>query len=173
MTWREDLSWSNKFLPEIKRILGEYLISAAPMEEDAEHNTDLIVLKLDAIRIACRIRRYDYLARYPNEFTIRSGRPNGCKTELTKIIEGWGDYFFYGFSDEQETGLAAWSLCNLKVFRLWFNEQLFTHKQAPGQKQNNGDGSSSFRAFSIFALPGEFVIARKNWEKELIPNGAW
>jgi len=159
--WQSDMKWSDKFLPEIKRYLGEYLICAAPTEEDAERNTDLIVLKLDAVRIACRIRRNNYLIRYPYEFTIRSGRPSGIKTELTKIIEGWGDYFFYGFSNESETELEVWRLCSLNVFRLWFNRQIVNTKKTPGIEKTNGDNSSSFHAFDIRDLPGEFVIASR------------
>ena len=60
-------------------------------KEDAERNTDLIVLKLDAVRIACRVRNHEYITRYGDEFTIRAERPSGVKTELAKIIDGWGD----------------------------------------------------------------------------------
>jgi len=159
--WKDDKRWSDIFLVEIKRVLGEYLISAAPIEEDAERNTDLIVLKLDAVRIGCRIRRFEYYQRYPNEFTIRSGRPSGVKTELTKIIEGWGDYFFYGFSNEEESNLIAWSLCDLKVFRLWFNREICVNKgKYPGASKTNNDNSSNFLAFTFSNLPKEFLIAQ-------------
>jgi hypothetical protein len=163
MTWQDDKNWSDRFLPEIKRILGEYLITSAPIDEDAEHNTDLIVLKLDSVRIGCRIRRYHYWLQYPNEFTIRSGRPNGNKTELAKIVEGWGDYFFYGFSDDAEQSLIAWTLGDLKIFRLWFNRTIVVNKGVlPGMPQKNGDSSSSFLAFNLNSLPSNFIIARKN-----------
>ena len=62
--WEQDKRWSDRFLPEIKRILGEHLIAEPPVEEDAERNTDLIVLRLDAVRIACRVRKFQYLALY-------------------------------------------------------------------------------------------------------------
>lgn len=162
MSWQGDKAWADKFLPEIKRILGEHLITQAPMEEDAEHNTDLIILKLDAIRIACRIRRYGYFEKYRDEFTIRSGRPNGCKTELAKIIEGWGDYFFYGFSNEDESGLLAWFLGDLRIFRLWGMRELARSKgRFPGMEIPNNDGSSVFRSFYICSLPNEFIVAKK------------
>jgi len=157
--WQYQKQWADGFLPEIKRILGEHLISEPPIEEDAEHNTDLMVLRLDAVRIACRIRKYDYLKIYGNEFTIRAGLPSGAKTELTKIIEGWGDYFFYAFCDEQEEHLAKWSLCNLNVFRLWFNRQIIKNKELPGDKIPNRDNSSYFMAFTFSDLPEDFVIA--------------
>lgn len=160
--WREDKERAGKCMRQVKAILGAYLIAEAPMEEDAKRNTDLIVLRLDAVRVACRIRTHEYLARYPDEFTIRAGRPNGTKTELAKIIEGWGDYLFYGFTDADQTRLAAWLLGDLRVFRLWLMDQTRANGgKLPGAGKDNTDGSSDFRAFRINELPPDFIIARK------------
>lgn len=161
MTWVKDKRWSDRFLPEIKRILGEYLIAEPPVEEDAERNTDLMVLRLDAVRIGCRVRKYKYHQNYGGEFTIRAGRPSGIKTEMQKIIEGWGDYFFYGFSDPCENSLHAWTLADLKVFRYWYCSKLkmLDAGKLPGTGKTNPDGSSSFRAYRWIDFPAEFVIA--------------
>ena len=156
--WKQDKKWSDIFIPEIKRALGEYLIGEPPIEEDQERNTDLMVFKMDAVRVGCRIRRNQYIAKYGNEFTIRAGRPSGVKTELTKIIEGWGDYFFYGFANKNETELDMWKLCDLKVFRLWFNQELLRNKSLPGISKPNLDNSSNFIAFNFNDLPERFVI---------------
>ena len=151
-------------MPEIKKILGEHLISEPSAEEDAKHNTDLIVLRLEAVRIACRIRKHKYLKEYGDEFTIRSARQSGAKTELTKIIEGWGDYFFYGFSDEREECLQQWILGDLKYFRLYINRELIKNKGImPGFQRQNQDGSSSFYTFKYNEIP-EFVISSKIYE---------
>ena len=158
--WKEDKRWSDKFLPEIKMILGLHLIGEPPIEEDCERNTDLIVLKMDAVRIACRIRRYEYFSKYPDDITIRYGRPSGVKTELTKIIEGWGDYFSYGFSDENEKNLISWRLCRLNDFRVWFNRQIVSNKGVmPGANKNNNDNSSSFLVFKADVIPN-FILAK-------------
>ena len=160
MSWKDDKKWSDKFLPEIKKILGQHLIGEPPFEEDQERNTDLIVLKMDAVRIGCRVRRYNYFSNYGNEFTVRAGRPSEVKTELTKIIEGWGDYFFYGFSNIDETGFIKWTLFTLNEFRLWYNRYLIKNNGAtPGQKNNNTDNSSYFLAFKINDLPPSFIVA--------------
>lgn len=162
--WQADKRWSDKFLPEIKSILGVHLIGEPPIEEDAERNTDLMVLRMDAVRIGCRVRKHKYAASYPDDFTMRSGRPSGAKTELTKVIEGWGDYFFYGFSDPLEQSLAGWILGDLRVFRLWFATSLsaMAAGQAPGVHKINRDGSSSFRVFSVNDLPPEFIVGRSD-----------
>lgn len=160
MSWKAEKAWSDKFLVDIKRILGEYLIGEPPREEDAERNTDLMVLRMDAVRIGCRVRRHKYYAAYNGEFTIRAGLPSGAKTELTKIIEGWGDYFFYGFANEGQTGLHAWALADLKAFRLWFNRYLVLNNgRVPGKEQGNTDGSSTFIAFSWKDFPTNFLVA--------------
>lgn len=159
--WQSDKRWSDTFLPEIKAILGVHLIAEPPIEEDQSRNTDLIVLRLDAVRVGCRIRRADrYIDRYADEFTIRTSRPNGNKTELAKVIEGWGDYFFYGFGDAQAGNLVQWGLGDLRVFRLWFNRYMAHNGgRLPGIEKQNTDGSSEFRAFRWGSLPAEFVVA--------------
>jgi len=159
--WEKNKKWSDRFLPEIKRNLGEYLIGEPPVEEDQERNTDLIVLKMEAVRIGCRVRRYRYLTQYSDEFTLRAGLPSGAKTELTKIVEGWGNYFFYGFCDKNELKLAKWILCDLNVFRLWFNRQLKINAgKVPGISKDNIDNSSFFLAFKTTWLPKEFIVAQ-------------
>ncbi len=167
--WQRDHTWSAQFMPSIKRILGEYLIQEAPAEEDQRHNTDLIVLTLGAIRVACRVRHHEYVAVYGDQFTIRATRPSGVKTELAKIIEGWGDYLFYGFADSIDRDLCAWLLGDLKVFRFWLATQNYRCGGIVQPPQQNGDGSSAFHAFEIDELPPNFVIARRRWDSAEIP----
>jgi hypothetical protein len=155
--WEKDKSWSDQFLPEIKAILGQTFIGAAPPEEDMERNTDLIVLRMEPLRIACRIRRVKHF-RYADEFTIRTSRPNGTKTELYKIIEGWGDYLFYGFGDDIGN-LVWWGIGDLRVFSVWVFGKLTKNKGVlPGIVKSNTDGSSDFRAFKWKDLPSKFVV---------------
>lgn len=165
MTWENDKKWSDKYIPEIKRNLGQHLISEPEnFKEDKEHNTDLTILQLNPYRIACRIRKDKYREKYGNEFTIRASRPiTGHKTELTKIIEGWGDYFFYGFANDEH--LTQWFIGDLKAFRLWFNRELWKMDKGlmPGIEQHNFDGSSGFRAFDKNAIP-DFIVAESAGE---------
>jgi len=156
-----DFDWQRQFMPEIKRILGECLITEAPPEEDMRRNTDFIVLKLDSVRVACRIRRNKHLARYGHQFTIRASRPSGIETELQKVIRGWGDYLFYGFADADDLRLAKWILGDLAEFRLWYARRLsvLPKGQMPGQLVPNPDGSSTGRAYDVAALPSAFLLA--------------
>lgn len=160
MSFDQDFDWQRALIPYVKQILANYLIGEAPAEEDMRRNTDLIVLRLEAVRVACRLRRYEYAARYGDEFTIREGRPSGAETELAKMLAGWGDYIFYGFASPDMSGLAAWMLGDLSVFRLWHHRELWVGRK-PGNARKNGDGSSSFRSYRIADLPDGFVVARK------------
>ena len=160
--WQDDKRWSDRFLPEIKQILGLYLIDEPPIEEDMQRNADLTVLRLNAVRVACRIRKYEYFLSYDDEITIREGRPSGMRTELSKIVQGWSDYMFYGFADKFEKHLHAWRLIDLGQFRLWFNRSLAKRDRNiyPGTCHHNRDGSSSFRAFNVNELDNDCIVAQ-------------
>ena len=115
---------------------------------------------------ACQIRRASNYEKYKNEFTIRSKRPSGNKTELRKIIEGWGDYFFYGFSNKDETALHSWFIGDLSVFRVWFVSELYkkgidNNYALPWIEKENHDKSSSFFIFNITAIGDDFIKAIK------------
>ena len=170
MSVEHDFGWQRGYLTAVKQAVGIHLIAEAPIEEDRNHNTDLIVLKLDAVRIACRIRRYHYLDRYSGEFTIRSSRPNGAMTELAKIISGWGQYIFYGFAEQDGPNLAAWLLGDLNVFRLRYARSL-AYNRPLGVEQPNQDGSSNFTAFRIDDFPADFIVARKPYTDAKILTG--
>lgn len=158
--WQDDKRWSDQFIPQIREIVARHLILDAPLEEDQQHNTDLIVLRSSAMRIACRVRRAQYADRYGDEFTIRTRRLYGTKTELAKILEGWGDALFYGFAGD--TDICRWLLGDLDVFRQWYagEVQRLPAGCPPGLEQTNGDHSSQFMAFPIRWLPPQFIIAR-------------
>jgi hypothetical protein len=160
--WQSEKRWSDKFLPEIKSILGVHLIGEPPHKEDAERNTDLMVMRMDAVRIGCRVRRFQYLDRYSDEFTIRAGLASGAKTELTKVIEGWGDYFFYAFANAEETGLAYWTLADMRVFRRTYARMLAASNAGvfPGIGKDNTDGRTRFAAFKWAQFPREFVVGQ-------------
>jgi hypothetical protein len=168
--WGQDKRWADQFLPQMKRICGEHLIGEAPAMEDAQHNTDLIVLTLAPVRIACRVRKASYVARYRNEFTIRAGRPSGTKTELTKIVEGWGDYLLYGFGDDATHLMSHWTLISLVAFRRYLMLHLAQHAgEMPGVKYGNHDGSSHFRVFNLMDIASTTpdIVFASSWNASL------
>ena len=138
--------------------------AAAGRPQKASHDvtlSDLGVTRKQWVRTPGYVQRADYA----NEFTIRARRDSGAKTELAKVLEGWGDYLFYGHGDGA-AGFTAWMLGDLRVFRLWFNRRvvLMPAGDMPGKPFQNGDGTH-FRSFKIDELPEGFVIARMAWDR--------
>ena len=58
-------TWSDRFLPEIKTIVGARLLQTAPDAIDWNQATDLLMLDGKDLRIAARVRRYGYASQYP------------------------------------------------------------------------------------------------------------
>ena len=142
-----DFDWQMKFLPAIKNIVGPHLLEPASFELDAKEATDLLVLTARDMRIGCRIRRAGYAERYPWEFTIRSKRDSGAKTEMEKIIQGWGDWMFYAHAEHNDLlSLCRWFLINLHSWRA----HAIKSKQSAGRptSKDNHDGTY-FHAFDL------------------------
>ena len=167
MSYTVDREWSDRFIPAAKRIIGPELLDVAPLEVDCTQATDLIVLTAGTKNIGVRIRSYGFAERYPNQFTIRSHRDSGAKTELAKIIDGWGDWFFYGYeAADPSTDISPWMLLDLRAFRAGLVRELaevvrHLERQPPrpprknplvwGKKDNN-DGTQ-FRFYDVTSFP--------------------
>lgn len=159
--WNEDNKWSRKFHRVIRMILGLALFRDAPIEEDQERNTDLWSLVsppmngTKQLRAAIRIRRSWYYDQYDyrNEFTIRSTRPSGTATEFQKMLDGWAQIYFYGFANEQESGLRSYHVADMHWFTCWLKSHWLETGEFPGKKQSNGDGSSEFRVYKWSDVP--------------------
>jgi hypothetical protein len=93
------------------------------------------------MRIAARVRRPGYVDRYPYEFTIRSRAAWVGETELAKIINGKGDWLFYGHASASGRGFDLWWLIDLRAFRA----ALIRHGRGDGLRwgtQDNPDGTA-------------------------------
>lgn len=161
--YRSDRQWSDAYLPAVRQIIGPMLLIPAPMERDVSEATDLIVLKARDMTIGVRIRREGYGARYPGQFTIRAKRDNGMKTELRKIIEGWGDWLFYGHASGPEA-VNPWVLVDLHMLRaLFIGNPKYLHEPDDVSSGNkyNGDGTH-FMWFDINHLPKEIIVGKSS-----------
>jgi len=147
--WEAEKAWTDKFLPEVATLCAPVLIQPATLKDDAEQATDLRVLVARDVCIGVRLRRHKYLRHYGNEITIRAGVPSGATTEFAKIMTGWGDYFFYGFTDETQCKLINWALYDLKEVRrtMWKLTQKHGANALRRYLQVNHDGTK------FYALP--------------------
>lgn len=147
-------AWSDRFLPHIKAVVGQRLLEASPDPLDWHAATDLMMLDARDLRIAARVRRHGYARQFPFDFAIRSRLPSGAPTELGKIVNGHGDWMFYGHSNAAGTGLDAWWLIDLRAFRAGLIRK--TRNGYPircGDKKNR-DGTF-FKWFDVRSFPSD------------------
>src|SRR6266436_1210910 len=141
MGYREDRAKSDRYIPAIRQIVGPHLLVPAPLELDVQETTDLLVFRARDMRVATRIRFN--AESWPYDFTIRARRDNGTKTELSKIVEGWGDWLFYGHA-AGETTIGLWWIIDLASFRAALIRRRQLHLRIVDKA--NGDGTY-FKAF--------------------------
>ncbi|MDQ7264070.1 hypothetical protein NM680_19960 [Paracoccus sp. PS-1] len=146
--------WSDRFIPEIRRIVGAHLLRVAPDYLDTRHATDLLMLDGRDMRIAARVRRHGYAGRYPYDFTIRSRLPSGNPTELAKIVNGEGDWLFYGHANAAGTGFDLWWLLDLRAFRAGLIRHASNGYPISSGDRMNTDGTC-FKWFDIRSFPKE------------------
>lgn len=170
-TYRDDKAWSDAFSLALRRLIGEVLVVPADAIEDMRENTDYWFM-IDSRRIAARIRNlYDYWNKsdgiqWGDEWTIRSSRPNGTKTELEKIIEGKGHIFVYAWGDASLSNpLPAYVFIDLNQFRSWINKILMPGLRHPWFQANppwavrtNPDGTE-FWALPLSKIPAQMILA--------------
>lgn len=154
MTFHYDINrrWSDRYLPQIKSIVGAHLLRDAPDVLDMKQATDLLMLDAKDMRIAARVRRPGYAERYPYQFTIRSKLPSGAETELSKIINGAGDWMFYGHASASGEDIDKWWLIDLRAFRA-----ALVRRKANGLRwgtKANADGTQ-FTWFDLRSFPEE------------------
>jgi hypothetical protein len=168
MSYARDREWSDRYIPAISTIVGPRLLVPAPFEVDAKQATDLIVLRARDMTIAARVRRHGFADRYPYEFTIRSRRDNGTKTELSKIVDGWADWMFYGHAAREGDGFDRWFLVDLHALRAAFiRDGMKAESEIKWEEKSNGDGTHfvaldlrSFRPSILVASSHEIDQAR-------------
>ncbi len=147
MNYNQNRSYSDGYMSSVKSILGQAIISESTFKQDTEEGFDLITPNTK--KIACRVRDYDRYKQYIQEFTIRSRSEYNKKTEIHKILEGYGDWMFYGFT--QGNDVKYWSIIDLDIFRS-------NHTTAHYKENKNYDGNTKFRAYKLGTFPPDIII---------------
>jgi len=161
--YKDYRTWSDKFIPAIKQIIGPRILDVSSFEVDTQNAADFTVFRAKNLLIACRVRRFQYI-KYFGQFTIRAKLDSGIKTELQKIVDGWGDIMFYGYACESGVEIAAWSLIDLNAFRAHLIRNQKSIKQGT---KSNYDGTH-FKWFDINSFMGkpDLLIDQRSYIKE-------
>ncbi len=165
--YTEDREWSDRFIPTIRQIVGPLLLVESPLEVDRQQATDLIVFKARDMMIAARVRRPGFSERYGRQFTIRSHRDNGAKTELSKVVEGFADWMFYGHAlDYESTIIDPWLLIDLNAFRA----HLIREKDELRTGHTDNRDGTWFAWFDVDSFTGEPPLLISSSEDEELPE---
>ena len=166
--------WADQFIAANRVALFTELAKLAKPEDDYKRGIDF---EVRGAKVSARNRRIKYLREYPDEFTVRLGRPlltNNSKgalvpvtplrfpnSELRKILMGNVDLFLYGFGEFER--LVSWKIFDFEVFRQWFNIHGYSDENNPGklyQNRPDAEGAGTyFLAFDCKMLPDSFLVA--------------
>lgn len=171
---QERKAWGSPAMGAVAEILKDAIgipctINEASLEDDRYTATDLQAVRISArdatesfLDVGVRFRDVRYFAAFGGEFTIRSEGRGGTRTEIHKILEGWGDWYFYGWLDDQKQ-LTAWTLMDLEVFRA---HPSLSQGEYPDRWHNRAPTGEAFIAPSFQDFPPELII-----RQQLPPRG--
>jgi len=133
--------WADSYLPEVEQILRENInllvsIKIAPMEDDTQRATDMIIDIEGEGQVAVRLRRLKF-----RDFTIRSKA--GGRTEIDKIRDGFARWYVYGWIENNM--IDEWILVDLDQVR---KENMLDNRRTI----NNKDGITGFISISLKEL---------------------
>lgn len=117
MKYVNDRLWADQHIKRVKEKIISIssklaFVNTANFEKDTKYSTDLILKTIQG-DIAVRLRRSHIEYR---DLTIRAKRDSGIKTELEKIKEGWGRWYFYGWVSKQNK-IEDWIFVDLNKLR--------------------------------------------------------
>lgn len=159
-----------RFIRPMQRILGCEFISVASREMDMQENTDLVIFGAQelgrGITIAARVREWSFAeGPYRFDVTLRASRPSGAKTELDKVLDGWGDFMLYGFGREADgrVGIPRWTIVDLGALRRAIDADERWFKSWAERLIPNADRSSRFVAIDARELHERRCL--KSWSE--------
>ena len=134
--FEEQFAWQERYIGTVVQLIAPHLITVSSPEVDKNKNGDLEIAFPRNGTVAVRLRTQKY-AQYAGEVTFRSRSKHNGKTEISKIIDGYGDYFFYGHVGSENI-IWYWHLLSLNEVRASFtrNSSMLLRSQMP-----NGDGT--------------------------------
>jgi hypothetical protein len=149
----------------------------ATAHQDMREATDLkfaVITKGGAdVDVAARVRRHRYWRdpRYREQFTIRCKAQFGGRTEIHKVLDGFGTFMLYGF--ECAAGpdrLVQFVVLDLDVFRdqvaAWVVDGRIPRDRY--EKVPNPSDGTAGAAFRLADFPSRLVVCRSNDGRSLM-----
>lgn len=108
-TLEDNFAFEKSMMPQVKELLKKHAahiirIDTATEEQDTQQATDL-VLRVDSGTIAVRVRDLDtFKNKAWRDLTIRTQVRSGGRTEIHKLRDGWGDWYFYAWAEGATRG---------------------------------------------------------------------
>jgi hypothetical protein len=117
-TFEQQFEWQAKFVDQVVGLVAPSIINVSSAHVDRNENGDFEISFPRNGTIGCRLRKPDQ-SRFVGDVTFRSHSRFGGKTEISKIIDGYGDFFFYGHVNEQDV-IWHWYLIDYTKLRALF-----------------------------------------------------
>lgn len=173
--FKGEFAWSATWIPKIREIIGPLVLREGTLHEDQHEATDLIVLRAEGLRIACRLRRPGYAEKYAYDVTITAKRESGAACEWDKLIlGGFGDWFFYGHATQEIAkggNIIPRHLIDLNVARPWILEN---HGPLLGPNKDGAGKRCWFYAVDVrvmqAALGKKALLGSRVAEKKTTPS---
>lgn len=167
-SYEEKRNFSNKYDQEVLEILDikikeDFKLSSE--EQDRQENTDAYSMNFNA---SFRVRKFKDYKLYKKQIVLRFKTKDNGITEFEKIRKGFGDIFFYGFRNEDDTGFIQYIIGSLEILRNYIETKIKEHKKhyrdgEPFFVVDNFDGSKGY-AIEIDDIPN-FILFSYNYEK--------
>ena len=160
--WRD----SQRYMPhvtEILRSLAHHIINIeiADEEADMKRATD-VVIRVTGGDIGLRARKASCGFR---DFTLRSARPSGVRTELQKVRDdGYMDWFLYGWGDGIAK-LTDWGFIGMASLRA---SGLLDDIEGSSREHRNNDGTK-FVQYSLLELNQNRCLIDSSYQRAGTP----
>ena len=155
--FKEQFEWQKRFIPEVVNLIAPHLIQVSSHEVDCNEAGDLVIRFPRNGTVAVRLRKPS-ASRYVGEMTLRSKTRYNNTSEVTKIVDGFADFYFYGHVDDAEN-IWHWYLLDCQKMRAEFIRRPHILHNAMTRQIFNPDGTG-FIAFDVERDLSRCVIHR-------------
>lgn len=144
--FRSRFKWQQALIPQVVYLIAPHLIQVSTHEVDCNEAGDLTIIFPRNGTVAVRLRT-PKAVKYIGDFTLRSRTAYNAKSEVSKIIDGKADFFFYGHVDQSDR-IWYWHLIDCQKMRAEFIRRPRLLREAIAREKPNQDGTA-FINFNI------------------------